>query len=89
MNGDSHPPPPPPEQENGVESAAAPAEPISITIEEDHKIYVAPKRRTMALNDSLLADMQTALKEGGINIVEVQGLKRTLVNFLLFSMLNN
>lgn len=61
----------------GTETNAIPAEPISITIEEDHKIYVAPKRRTMALNDSLLSDMQTALKEGGVNIVEVQGLKRT------------
>ena len=65
--------------ESSTETTATPAAPISITIEEDHKIYVAPKRRTMALNDSLLTDLQNALKEGGVNIVEVQGLKRKLV----------
>jgi len=74
----SQPPPPPPPPGGEAEAKAEETEnkELSITIESDFKIYVAPKRRSMLLTETLLNDMKKALKEGEITILDVQCLRR-------------
>ena len=72
----SQPPPPPPPPADPEPKPELPQTEISITIEEDHKIYVAPKRRTLLLNEGLLGDIKQALKDSDITILDVQCLRR-------------
>ena len=72
----SQPPLPPEANVETPNSQEETAQAMSITIEEDHKIYVAPKRKTLCLTDGLLADLKTALKQSEITVVDVQCLRR-------------
>ena len=75
----SQPPPPPPPPSGDPEPKAELPQPeeLKVTIVEDHEIYVAPKRRTLALNEGLLGDLKNAFKESEIEVVEVQCQRRT------------